>query len=311
MQSAGERVVGVALAMIVAAMAPSQADDAQAPGAAAPFLVEVNGERLLKADVDRALGPQVRGMTEEAKRRFSEYAYRQRIQDFITRVLLLAEADARGVRVTEEEAMKAYSTRLPRGVSVEEFVQRQEADGKDPRTFMLEEARIERLKALLAQDLTFSPEEIAAYHEGVTESVRARHILIKARQEEAAEVKAEAREKAASVRQQILDGADFAEMARLHSDCPSKAKGGELGSFTRGRMVKPFEDAAFAQDVQEIGPVIETSFGYHVIQVLEHVRGETLSRDDVVLALREQKAEEMADELLAELKEKAVIRYPR
>lgn len=90
-----------------------------------------------------------------------------------------------------------------------------------------------------------------------TEHVHARHILVKSKSE------------ASSIRQKLLDRADFAQMARLHSICPSSQRGGDLGTFPRGRMVKPFEDAAFSQEPGVIGPVVKTRFGYHIIQVIE------------------------------------------
>jgi len=97
----------------------------------------------------------------------------------------------------------------------------------------------------------------------------ARHILVAVAATDSPEAKKTKLLKAEDIRRQLLNGADFSETARKFSDCHSKARGGDLGVFTKGVMVKPFEDAAFTQNVGEIGPVIETAFGYHIIQVLD------------------------------------------
>ena len=71
------------------------------------------------------------------------------------------------------------------------------------------------------------------------------------------------------IRDKLNEGADFAELAKEYSDCPSGANGGNLGFFGKGMMVKPFEEAAFALMPGEISEVIETQFGFHIIKVLE------------------------------------------
>ena len=101
----------------------------------------------------------------------------------------------------------------------------------------------------------------------VPEKVKARHILIQVQPEDGEEEKASKREKAADLRERIVKGDDFAALAVVASECPSKARGGDLGMFTRGQMVPSFEEAAFSQEVGEIGPVVETDYGFHVIQV--------------------------------------------
>jgi len=67
----------------------------------------------------------------------------------------------------------------------------------------------------------------------------------------------------------INDGADFSQLARQYSDCPSKRNGGNLGKFARGVMAPAFEEAAFNLKKDQISQVVETDFGYHIIKGLE------------------------------------------
>lgn len=100
-------------------------------------------------------------------------------------------------------------------------------------------------------------------------SVRASHILLMyqgSARSTATRSKAEAEQQITELKAKIDGGADFAELARAHSDCPSSAKGGDLGQFGKGQMVPAFENAAFSMNVGETSGVVETDFGYHLIQ---------------------------------------------
>ena len=101
--------------------------------------------------------------------------------------------------------------------------------------------------------------------------------------------KAAKKAKIESIKQQIAGGADFAELAKANSDCPSGQKGGDLGEFTRGQMVKPIEDAAFTQEIGKVGDIIETQFGYHLIKVTAkspatEAKGDTPAKPEAVTA---------------------------
>lgn len=99
--------------------------------------------------------------------------------------------------------------------------------------------------------------------------VRASHILLMYKgsmRSTASRSKDEALQQITDLKTQIDSGADFADLARKHSDCPSSKSGGDLGSFGRGQMVKPFEDATYSMDVGQTSGIVETDFGYHLIQ---------------------------------------------
>lgn len=70
-----------------------------------------------------------------------------------------------------------------------------------------------------------------------------------------------------ALKQQILDGADFAQIARAHSSCPSGAQGGELGSFGPGMMVREFDEVVFSAPLNVVQGPVKTQFGYHLLEV--------------------------------------------
>lgn len=99
--------------------------------------------------------------------------------------------------------------------------------------------------------------------------VRASHILLMYKgsmRSTADRSKEEAQTQIADLKQQVENGADFAELAKQHSDCPSGREGGDLGQFPKGAMVPEFEQAAFSLEPGQTSDVVETSFGYHLIQ---------------------------------------------
>jgi peptidyl-prolyl cis-trans isomerase C len=83
--------------------------------------------------------------------------------------------------------------------------------------------------------------------------VRASHILVDSEQ------------KAINLLESIQTGEDFARLAAANSSCPSGQRGGDLGEFGRGQMVKPFEDATFGMNVGDLSGPVQTQFGYHLI----------------------------------------------
>lgn len=129
-----------------------------------------------------------------------------------------------------------------------------------------------------------------------------------------------------ALKKQLDEGADFATLAKTHSACPSGARaGGDLGEFSRGMMVKPFEDAAFAQPIGEVGPVVKTDFGYHLIKVTarDEVAGKVTASHILIRPMDQSykvvpvmamlpvqpSREELKEILLEELKTEAAAQY--
>ena len=83
----------------------------------------------------------------------------------------------------------------------------------------------------------------------------ARHILV------------DSEDQCATLKQQIEDGADFAEVAKEHSSCPSGRSGGDLGEFGPGQMVKEFDDVVFSGELETVHGPVKTQFGYHLLEI--------------------------------------------
>ena len=88
-------------------------------------------------------------------------------------------------------------------------------------------------------------------------SASARHILV------------DTEEQCIELKQKIEDGADFAEVAKEHSTCPSGQKGGDLGQFGPGQMVKEFDEVVFNGEINQVHGPVKTQFGYHLLEITE------------------------------------------
>jgi peptidyl-prolyl cis-trans isomerase C len=126
------------------------------------------------------------------------------------------------------------------------------------------------------------------------QEVHALHILVTTKQE------------AEEIKKRLEAGEDFAAVAEEESK-DKNAKGGDLGFFTRGQMLKPFEDAAFALDVGEISDPVQTQFGWHIIKVEEKRDQKPPSFDDVKEAIISQLVTQKAQTVVTELRNAAKI----
>ncbi|MBI5562690.1 MAG: SurA N-terminal domain-containing protein [Deltaproteobacteria bacterium] len=134
-------------------------------------------------------------------------------------------------------------------------------------------------------------------------SVAARHILIKPdpKTKDPKAAKEAAKAKAEEILKKIKAGADFAALAKKNSgDTASAVKGGDLGWFPRGMMVKPFEEAAFSLRKGEVSGVVESDFGFHVIKVYDRKEAETAPLAEVAVQIKSLVTKEKAWKLASE-----------
>jgi peptidyl-prolyl cis-trans isomerase D len=137
-----------------------------------------------------------------------------------------------------------------------------------------------------AAKVTVAEEDIRDYYESNPEkfknpkTVHARHILIKVDQNAKPEEVESARQRAEDVLKMAKEGRDFAALARQYSEGPTKTKGGDLGTFRREAMVKPFADKAFSMAAAEISDPVRTRFGWHIIKVEKNNPAKTRTLDE-------------------------------
>jgi peptidyl-prolyl cis-trans isomerase C len=311
---------------------PAATAGPEAPAAAATALpvpadvvVEVDGTRLTQGQIDAILKKRLASvkekLTAEQKKKLRGDLRKRIIDDFVTRTLLANEIKRRNVKASEQEineAIQQVKGTLQPGTTLEDLMKQSGTSQAQLREEIAFGVKLDKLvKSSMGKQGKPTDKEISAFYEKnkktftIPESVRARHILIAKATGDDEKVKAEKKAKAEDVRKQLLAGGNFMELAKKYSECPSKEHGGDLGEFPRGQMVKPFDQAAFSQKVNEIGPVVETDFGYHIIQVQEHnaVRPMPLEKvkDRVSLYLEHQKKNQALGALVKKLQTTAKI----
>jgi len=244
---------------------------------------------------------------------------KQTMDDFVMRTLLTNEANNKNVKATDKEiqaAVNQIKANLPPDKKLEDFLKENQISREDIALGI-------KIKKLIDMEkggkIKPTQKEISKFYQDnkdklmTQDAVHVRHILITFDAKDDEKIKAEKKAKIDNLRKQLLEGADFAEIAKNNSDCPSKENGGDLGEIKKGQTIKAFEDAAFTQEKDAIGPVVTTEYGHHIIQVLERKPGSAVKLDEVkdkiAQYLEQQKQAEAFARMTARLKKNAVIIY--
>lgn len=231
-----------------------------------PLAARVNGQPIYLVDYERQVAQYQDALAasgvEIASPEGQERLRRMRAQILewmIEQVLIEQAAAGMGITVGEEEVDAAVAQIAQDAGSEEAFQERLEHSGMTLQDLWAQ-LRTELLRARVLEQVQKTVPERA-------EQVHARHILV------------DTPERAESIRRQLETGADFAQLARQYSqDESTRDAGGDLGWFPRGVLLAPeVEEAAFSLQAGEVGPVVQSRFGYHIVQTLERKRDEPIS----------------------------------
>ncbi len=290
--------------------------------------VKVNGKTITEAEVAEeearltmAMGGR---MDPQQMESMKPMIREQAVNNLVNRELLSEAVDKEGIKVTGEDVDARLSELETAAGGAEAFESRLSMMGVS-RDELREEIKlgiaIEKLMESRATGTTEPTDaQIRAFYDENPqqferpEQIQASHILFMVQAEASDADKAAKRKEAEEVLAQLKGGADFAEMAAEHSDCPSSSKGGDLGFFGRGSMVPPFEEAAFALKPGEMSGVVETRFGYHIIKVTDKAPAEKISFDDARENIKQylggQGKQQAMTVVIEELRADANLEYP-
>jgi peptidyl-prolyl cis-trans isomerase C len=255
-----------------------------------PALAKVGGETITVDEFEAALS----SLPEYTQKRMNTTEQkRKHLEKMIDEVLLLQEAEKR--KLDQDEEIRAKVDRYRNRLITEKLYR---------------EIASERSKV--------GDEEILAYYQEhkdrfqQKERIRARQILILLPPNAGPEKEAAAKRKAQEALKRVKAGEDFAVLAKEYSEGPAASRGGDLGYFSRGRMVPEFEEIAFSlKDVGDESDLVRTKFGFHIIELTGRQPAQELSleevKDRIVRQLESARRREVRQTLAAELREQASV----
>ena len=293
------------------------------------MVASINGTVITSREVER----EVDNFVMQRQGRFSPEQLQQMrpslreqaLETLINRLLLLQEASRKKIQPDVNKIDAEINMIAGRFDSPDMFQKQLTIAGiteKDLRDQIEQKAIIDiLLKDIIAGVGVVTDAEINGFYKDnpenfkVPEQVHPSHILLKVSPDDSPEVKEQKRLEIISLKDRIEKGAAFDQLARDHSECPSKEQGGDMGFFTRGKMVKPFEEAAFNLKVGDVSEIVETQFGFHLIKLVERKQAKTMLlaevRDKISEHLKNQKEGQVVSSYLEELRKGAKIEYAK
>lgn len=287
----------------------------------------VNGVGLSKAFFDFEMDMIEKGYTEqgavmpEAQR----VEYEKRVLDnMIAAELFFQEAKKQNVVVdqaTVDQELSNIKSGFEKTNEYKKTLEKLKIDeaglAKRTQQILITNKFVDSVKEKIQKSVTVSDKDCKEYYSAKPdifkrpEQVRASHILLKIKSETDDSERKKIRSKLEKIRTELLNGGDFGALAKKHSECPSKNKGGDLYFFERGMMVKAFENVAFSMKIGDISDIVETQFGLHIIKVTDKrpagLEPFEEAKEKIMVFLKDDKADKKLHEYLDGLKSKAKI----
>ncbi|RLB27217.1 MAG: peptidylprolyl isomerase [Deltaproteobacteria bacterium] len=288
------------------------------------YVAMVNGKKISKEKYEREL-VSLKNRYEASGRHLTALQeielQKNLLESLINRELLYQESQKRGIKVDEAQIQKQFEAvkkHYPDEATFKKALEMAHYTESGVRSQLKRAIAIDRfIEQELKSKMQISDKEVRDFYDSHSDlfrrpsQVRASHILVKLSANPTKEEKDRAMKKVKEIQEKIRNGADFAELAKKYSDGPSAKRGGDLGYFSKGQMVKPFEDAAFALDKGQVSDVVQTIFGYHLIKVTDKRPETSMPFEEVKDRLKnylvDQKLKKMVQDYAENLKKKAKV----
>ena len=303
------------------AAGPAAEADRPLPQPLPDVAARVNGHAISTKTISALVEPGLQSGNIPAEKRPA--AYRQALDQLVSRELITQEAQARKIAPDETAITRDYKQARGQFKSDQDWARFLSGSGFDEAGFRTELRTRNVVDAVVKQEASRLPVVVSdadakAFYDqnpalfDAGERVRAGHILVRMPEGAGPDVKKVARARAEAALARIRKGEDFAAVAREVSEDPGSApRGGELGVFGKGQMVPPFEKAAFALPAGQVSDIVETQFGLHIIKVLERLPAGKIPFEPVKGQIKDHLAQtrkqQAVDDLLRGLRAKAKI----
>jgi peptidyl-prolyl cis-trans isomerase C len=310
-----------AVLALILAFVPAIAQETQSTNKNAAM---VNGVAISMEQYNKELNIQLDRVTRQGQQVSDEQMAKLKnniLDNLIEREILYQQSQKDGIQITDQKVddqLASIKKRFPNETEFKNALDKMNLTEDEVKSQIKRGLSIrELIDQKITSKVVITDEESKAYYDKNPQmfkqpaQIKASHILIKVDAKADETKKAEARKKIEEVQQKLKDGGDFATLAKEYSEGPSNAKGGDLGYFRRGQMVKPFEDAAMALKPNEVSDIVETRFGYHLIKVYDSKPEETLAyadvKDKIAQRMKQEKVEEEAVQYVDQLKKDAKL----